>query len=145
MRLKVAVLIGYIPLTTDAIDQKANSTSVVVFEGKTIAKWLCEASWLCKQTWEPIKPRRLSSFSPTICGDRAERPLVTLRPGWRSTGKCGTGTPAPPAFYLHRSAKRAQNQLVVQCMWRRLNSPRDTADHTWLAYLGSVMAIRPHH
>lgn len=38
MRLKVAVLIGYIALTTDAIDQKANSTSVVVFEGKTIAK-----------------------------------------------------------------------------------------------------------
>lgn len=38
MRLKVVVLIEYINLTTDVIDQKANSSSIIVLEGKTIAK-----------------------------------------------------------------------------------------------------------
>lgn len=37
-RLKVVVLIEYINLTTDVIDQKANSSSIIVLEGKTIAK-----------------------------------------------------------------------------------------------------------
>lgn len=62
MRLKVAVLIEYINLTTDVIDQKANSSSIIVLEGKTIAKWLCEVHSLGKQIWDPLKPRRLSSL-----------------------------------------------------------------------------------
>lgn len=37
-RLKVVVLIEYINLTTDVIDQKANSSSIIALEGKTIAK-----------------------------------------------------------------------------------------------------------
>lgn len=37
-RLKVATLIEYINLTTDVIDQKANSSSIIALEGKTIAK-----------------------------------------------------------------------------------------------------------
>lgn len=69
MRLKVVVLIEYINLTTDVIDQKANSSSIIVLEGKTIAKWLCKVHSLGKQIWDPLKPWRLSSLSPTICGD----------------------------------------------------------------------------
>lgn len=38
VQLKVVVLIEYINLTTDVIDQKANSSSIIVLEGKTIAK-----------------------------------------------------------------------------------------------------------
>lgn len=37
-RLKVAVLIKHIKLTTDVIDQKANSSSIIVSEERTIAK-----------------------------------------------------------------------------------------------------------
>lgn len=37
-RLKVAVLIKRIKLTTDVIDQKANSSSIIVSEERTIAK-----------------------------------------------------------------------------------------------------------
>lgn len=69
MRLKVVVLIEYINLTTDVIDQKANSSSIIALEGKTIAKWLCKVHSLGKQIWDPLKPWRLSSLSPTICGD----------------------------------------------------------------------------
>lgn len=69
MRLKVVVLIEYINLTTDVIDQKANSSSIIGLEGKTIAKWLCKVHSLGKQIWDPLKPWRLSSLSPTICGD----------------------------------------------------------------------------
>lgn len=69
MRLKVVVLIEYINLTTDVIDQKANSSSMIVLEGKTIGKWLCEIHSLGKQIWDPLRPWRLSSLSPTICRD----------------------------------------------------------------------------
>lgn len=44
----------------------------LVLEGKTIAKWLCEVHSLGKQIWDPLKPWRLSSLSPTICGDWAK-------------------------------------------------------------------------
>lgn len=37
MQLKVVALIEYINLTTDVIDQEANSSSIIVLEGKTIA------------------------------------------------------------------------------------------------------------
>lgn len=37
-RLKVAVLIKHIKLTTFVIDQKANSSSIIVSEERTIAK-----------------------------------------------------------------------------------------------------------
>lgn len=37
-RLKVAVLLKHIKLTTDVIDQKANSSSIIVSEERTIAK-----------------------------------------------------------------------------------------------------------
>lgn len=68
-RLKVVVLIECINLTTDVIDQKANSSSIIVLEGKTIGKWLCEVHSLGKQIWDPLRLWRLSSLSPTICGD----------------------------------------------------------------------------
>lgn len=78
MRLKVVVLIEYINLTTYVIDQKANSSSIIVLEGKTIAKWLCEVHSLGKQIWDPLKPWRLSSLSPTICGDCSEHLAADL-------------------------------------------------------------------
>ena len=80
MRLKVVVLIEYINLTTDVIDQKANSSSIIVLEGKTIAKWLCKVHSLGKQIWDPLKPWRLSSLSPTICGDCSKHLAGDLPP-----------------------------------------------------------------
>lgn len=72
MQLKVVALIEYINLTTDVIDQEANSSSIIVLEGKTIAKRLCKVHSLGKQISDPLKPWRLSSLSPTICGDRSK-------------------------------------------------------------------------
>lgn len=77
-RLKVVALIEYINLTTDVIDQKANSSSVITLEGKTIAKWLCKVHSLGKQIWDPLKPWRLSSLSPTICRDCAKHLVADL-------------------------------------------------------------------
>lgn len=49
-RLKVAVLIKHIKLTTDVIDQKANSSSIIVSEERKIVKWLCDVFPLGKHT-----------------------------------------------------------------------------------------------
>ncbi len=151
MRLKVVVLIEYINLTTDVIDQKANSSSIIVLEGKTIAKWLCKVHSLGKQIWDPLKPWRLSSLSPTICGDcskhlagdlphpvesqwetwqgarqRHKRPLhfnyTALR--WQAISL------SPRLPYIAMCPYQYLGPTYIVKMCHRLNSPHDTAGHT---------------
>ena len=103
MRLKVVALIEYINLTTDVTDQKANSSSLIALEGKTIAKWLCKVHSLGKQIWDPLKPWRLSSLSPTICGDCSKHLAGDLPPPvesqwetWQGARQRPQATPPPP-------------------------------------------------
>lgn len=151
MRLKVAVLIEYINLTTDVIDQKANSSSIIVLEGKTIAKWLCKVHSLGKQIWDPLKPWRLSSLSPTICGDCSKhlagdlpRPVESQWETWQGARQ----RHKRPLHFNYTSLRWLAISLspflpyIAMCpyqylgptytvqMCHRLNSPHDTAGHT---------------
>lgn len=69
--------------------KKANSSSIIVLEGKTIAKRLCEVHSLGKQIWDPLKPWRLSSLSPTICGDCSKHLAGDLPHPAESQWECG--------------------------------------------------------
>lgn len=151
MRLKVVVLIEYINLTTDVIDQKANSSSIIALEGKTIAKWLCKVHSLGKQIWDPLKPWRLSSLSPTICGDCSKhlagdlpRPVESQWETWQGarhrhklplhfnytrTSMAGYFLVPSPPLYNHCPYQYLRLTHMLQ-MCHRLNNPHDTAGHT---------------
>lgn len=81
--------------------KKANSSSIIVLEGKTIAKRLCEVHSLVKQIWDPLKPWRLSSLSPTICGDCSKHLAGDLPHPAESQWECGREPAVARSTPLH--------------------------------------------